>query len=152
MNKMTIVKSFLILLTASTILTSCDKDDDVTPDPAARLKFDWKIVDITTPKVNQPATDSSLLKACMSDDIVKFSNAGFDFQDGAAKCDSTIFPYAKGSWQYDLSNDSLRLAPTSVGKYMSWKITKLNDSVLTVRYTDSTNPAKKIAKSIYFKH
>lgn len=154
MIKNNISKLIALFVTAGIVLTSCDKDDDGTPDQVRRMMFNWKITDITTPKVNQPATDSSLYKACMADDVIKFSNTGFEFLDGANTCDTTIFPYAKGSWTYRLSGDSVQMASTqpAPGRYSSWKVLTLNDTLLKVRYTDSTNPAKKIQKTISFKH
>jgi hypothetical protein len=154
MIKNNISKFVALFVTAAVVLTACKKDDDnPVPGPVAKLMFNWKITDISTPKANDPATDSTLLKPCMADDIIKLSNTGFDFQDGANKCDSTIFNYSKGGWAYKTTGDSIQLAATSpAAKYTSWKIVTLNDSILKVRYTDSTNPAKKILKTISFKH
>ncbi|MBC7936268.1 MAG: lipocalin family protein [Rhizobacter sp.] len=153
MIKNNILKFAAIVFTAGVVLTSCEKDDDNGSDKVSKLKYNWKITHITTPKVGQPATDSSVFKACMNDDIIQFSNTGFDFKDGATVCDSTIFKYSKGSWAYKLSTDSIQLSATSpAAKYTSWKVVTLNDSILQVKYTDSTNPANKISKTISFKH
>jgi len=153
MIKNNISKFIAVFVTAGVVLSACKKDNDDTPSQVQRLMFNWKITDITTPKVNQPATDSTLYKACMADDIAALTNTGFDFQDGANKCDSTIFNYSKGTWAYKPSGDSIQLGATApANKYTSWKIVTLNDSVLKVRYTDSTNPAKKFVKTISFKH
>lgn len=154
MIKNNISKFVVLVITAAVVLTACKKDDDNNPTgPAAKLMYNWKLIAISTPKVNEPATDSSLLKPCMADDIIKFATTGFDFQDGATKCDSTIFNYSKGTWAYKASGDSIQLAASApAAKYTAWKVVTLNDSILTVRYTDSTNPAKKILKTISFKH
>lgn len=152
MTKSNILKFIAVTLTASAMLVACKKDENPIPDKASKLMFSWKITNITTPKLAQPETDSTLYKACMSDDVIKFTNTGFDFQDGATKCDSTIFNYAKGSWGYKIAADSIQLASTSPAKYTSWKVITLNDSILQVRYTDSVNPLKKINKTISFKH
>ena len=153
------IKKNIFLLFAATIiggiaLQSCKKNDKPTPlpDKVVKLMHDWKITDITTPKAGQPDVDSSVVKACSTDDIIKFSQAGFDFQDGATKCDSTVFPYAKGGWSYNLATDSIQLNATTPAKYMSWKVIKLNDSIMQVRYTDSLNPLNKLSKTISFKH
>ena len=149
-----IVKLLIVAIVSSTLFMACKKDDNTTPipDKVKKLMTTWKISSITTPKVNQPTVDSVILKACMSDDIILFNNAGFDFQDGAAKCDSSIFHYAKGSWVYQLTTDSIQLNATAPAKYVSWKVITLNDTLLQVKYTDSLNPTKKVSKKISFKH
>jgi hypothetical protein len=149
-----IIKLLIAVMASSALLMACKKDDKTTPVPekVKKLMGTWKITSITTPKKNEPDTDSSILKACMSDDVILFNNAGFDFQDGVSKCDSSIFHYAKGTWIYQLTSDSLQLNATAPGKYVSWKIVTLNDSLLLVKYTDSLNPANKVTKKITFKH
>lgn len=152
MIKSNILKFIAVTLTASAILLACKKDPIPAPDKASKLLFNWKITNITTPKAGQPDTDSTLYKACMSDDVIKFTNTGYDFQDGATKCDSTIFKYSKGSWTYKAAVDSIQLATYAPIKVTSWKVLTLNDSILKVRYTDSANPLKKVIKTISFKH
>ncbi|WP_153798657.1 hypothetical protein [Foetidibacter luteolus] len=139
------------------IFIACSKDDDPTPIPQIQrlTQKDWKITNITVPKTGTPAGDSTLFEECMEDDLVKFSTtAGFDFQDGTDKCDSSIFYYAKGIWGYDLSRDSIQLGTSNPtpSKYISWKVLTLNDSVLKVTYIDSLDPAKKLTKTISFKN
>ncbi len=133
-------------------MQACKKDNNGpdVPDKVKKLLFNWRITGITTP--SESGTDSSISKACMSDDLIKFTQAGFDFDDGAAKCDSTLFFYSKGNWAYKLTDDSIQLAATTPSKYLSWKVLLLNDSIMKVRYTDSLNPAKKLVKTISFKH
>jgi hypothetical protein len=152
MIKNNILKLIAVTLTASAIMVACKKDDNPAPNKANKLLFNWKITNITTPKASQPETDSTLYKACMSDDVIKFTSTGFDFQDGTTKCDSTIFNYSKGNWGYKIASDSIQLDATTPAKYTSWKVITLNDSILKVRYIDSANPAKKITKTISFKH
>jgi hypothetical protein len=149
-----IVKLLVAAMVSSTLFMACKKDDNPAPvpDKVKKLMNTWKITAISTPKKNQPDTDSSILKACMGDDVILFNNAGFDFQDGANKCDSSIFHYGKGSWAYQLTADSIQLNATAPGKYVSWKVITLNDSLLLVKYTDSLNPANKVVKKISFKH
>ena len=140
---------------SSNIFLACNKDNSTSnpiPDQVKKLMYDWKITDITTPKMTDPNADSVIYKACMSDDVIKFNSAGFDFQDGANKCDSLVYPYSKGVWAYDLTKDSIKLGATTPQKYMSWKVTKLNDSVMQVKYIDSTSSASKLTKTISFKH
>ena len=149
-----IVKFLAATLVCSTLVIACKKDDNGTPvpDKVKKLMATWKISSITTPKTGQPDSDSIITKACMSDDAIIFNTTGFDFQDGAVKCDSSIFRYAKGSWVYQLTTDSLQLNATAPGKYLSWKILVLNDTSLQVKYTDSLTPGKKMVKKISFKH
>ncbi|MDB5279559.1 MAG: hypothetical protein JWR61_4514 [Ferruginibacter sp.] len=153
MVKNSILKSVTLILTATVIFAACKKDDSpAVPDKVSKLMVPWKIKAITTPKAGQPAADSSIYKDCMSDDIIQFSNNGYDFQDGTVKCDSTAFRYSKGSWAYKIAADSIQLSSNAPVKYASWKVVTLNDTALVVRYTDSTNPATKIVKTISFKH
>lgn len=155
MTKKNISKVMACILAGTALLFACKKDSNptpVVPDKVKMILYDWKITSITTPKIGQPGTDSSILKSCMADDIIKFTTNGFDFQDGAIKCDSTVFHYAKGAWAYDLNKDSIQLRATAPAKYLSWKVVTLNDSIMKVTYTDSLNPEKKIAKTISFKH
>lgn len=153
MKQNNFLKSIVVVVASCLIFVACKKDDDINPvpDKASKLMFSWKITNITVPKVGQPATDSTVYKTCMSDDIIKFTSTGYDFQDGTAKCDSTIFPYSKGNWAYKIAADSIQLSSTAPVKYASWKIVILNDSMLQVKYTDSINPAKKVNKTISFK-
>jgi len=154
MKQNNFLKSIAVIVTSCLILVSCKKDDNIpsVPDKASKLMFNWKITNITIPKAGQPATDSTIYKTCMSDDIIKFTNTGYDFQDGTIKCDSTIFHYSKGSWAYKIATDSIQLSSTAPVKYASWKVIILNDSILQVKYTDSINPANKVNKTISFKH
>lgn len=153
MNKNKFIKFFSIALIGAAVFQACKKDDaPAIPDKVKKVMFDWQITNITTPKAGQPDVDSSLLKTCMSDDVISFTTTGFNFKDGTSKCDSTVFYYSKGDWAYNLANDSIQLNATTPAKYMSWKVVTLNDSVMKVRYTDSVNPANKILKTISFKH
>jgi hypothetical protein len=153
MKKTNIVKLLAGLFCCTAIFVACSKDPvDTTPAKVKKLMFDWKITAISVPKSGAPTTDSSLLKACMSDDIVRFNSTGFDFQDGASKCDTSIFYYSKGAWVYDLAADSIKLGATNPIKYRSWKVITLNDSILKVKFVDSLNPANKLTKTISFKH
>ena len=155
MNRKSISKLMACIFVCAGLLSACKKDDNPAPpmpDKVKKLLYDWKITNITTPKTGQPGTDSSILKACVADDVIKFNTAGFDFQDGANKCDSTLVRYAKGTWGYDLNKDSIQLHATAPAKYLSWKVITLNDSIMKVTYTDSLNPAKKVLKTISFKH
>ena len=152
MKKLVISKYFLVALIGLSFMQACDKNDDAPqiPDKVKKLMFNWKITGITTP--SEAGTDSSISKTCMTDDLVKFTQAGFDFDDGATKCDSTLFYYSKGQWAYKLADDSIQLAALTPAKYISWKVVLLNDSIMKVKYTDSLNPAKKLVKTVSFKH
>ena len=153
MKKTNILKMLAGAFCCTAVFVACSKDPvDNTPDKVKKLMTDWKITAISVPKAGAPETDSSLLKTCMGDDIIRFNAAGFDFQDGANKCDSSIFYYSKGSWAYDLAADSIKLGATNPVKYRSWKVITLNDSILKVKFIDSLNPANKVTKTISFKH
>lgn len=152
--KKNIFKFLVVLLSVNVLITSCDKDDNIpaTPDKVKKMMFDWKITAITVPKKTDASVDSSIIKTCSSDDLIKFNSSGFDFQDGTTKCDTSIFYYSKGAWSYDLTNDSIKLSATNPTKYMSWKVLTLNDSILKVKFIDSTNTANKLTKTVSFKH
>jgi hypothetical protein len=153
MKKINIFKLLAVALCCNAVFIACTKDPvDTTPEKVKQLMKDWKITAISVPKTGAPETDSSLLKTCMSDDIIRFNTAGFDFQDGTNKCDSSIFYYAKGGWAYDLAKDSIQLGATNPVKYRSWKVIILNDSILKVKFVDSINPVNKLTKTISFKH
>ncbi|MBN9299704.1 MAG: hypothetical protein J0I41_22065 [Filimonas sp.] len=150
------IVGFLTLAVAGSILfVACNKDKDETPLPAAIVKLtkgSWKINSITRPKITDPTQDSVISKPCTSDDSIAFAVQGtYVFSDGNTKCDSTIFPYSKGAWQYDLTKDSIRLGATNPSKYYSWKVLTLNDSVLKVNYIDSTVVTNKVTKTVLFK-
>jgi hypothetical protein len=151
-----IKKSLLKFLSGSIVtclvLVACNKDDNPYNDKERKMMHNWRITNITVPKSGDPATDSTVLKTCMNDDLIKFVNSGFDFQDGTNKCDSSIFRYAKGSWSYKTAGDSIQLFSTNPAKYTAWKILVLNDSILQVKYTDSVVPTNKVTKTISFKH
>ncbi|MBL0358575.1 MAG: hypothetical protein IPP72_17695 [Chitinophagaceae bacterium] len=153
MKHINIVKYVAVTVCSIALLAACKKDEaDKTPEKIKKMLYNWKITGISVPKANQPEIDSSLFKPCMNDDIIKFNTAGFDFQDGTTRCDSSIFYYIKGSWSFDLARDSVKLNATNPAKYVSWKVVTLNDSVLKVKFVDSLNPARKLNKSISFKH
>lgn len=153
MKYINIVKYAAVAVCSISLLAACKKDPvDNTPDKIKKMLYSWKITGISVPKANQPDVDSSLFKPCMNDDIIKFNNTAFDFQDGTTRCDSTIFYYSKGSWSFDLVKDSIKLSATNPSKYVSWKVVTLNDSILKVRFIDSLNPARKLNKTISFKH
>lgn len=152
------IKKNLIKFLSGSIVTclvfvACNKDDDNPfSEKERKMMHNWKMTNITVPKSGDPATDSAIIKACMNDDLIKFANSSFDFQDGATKCDSTIFNYAKGSWNYKVEGDSIQLFSTNPAKYTAWKILLLNDSILQVKYIDSLVPTNKVTKTISFKH
>jgi hypothetical protein len=152
MKKTNILKMLAMVVGYTAVFIACSKDPvDTTPDKVKKLMNDWKITAISVPKAGTE-TDSSLLKTCMADDIIRFNAAGFDFMDGTNKCDTSIFYYSKGSWAYDLAADSIKLGATNPTKYRSWKVITLNDSILKVKFIDSLNPANKLTKTISFKH
>lgn len=155
MKKQNLVKYFAVSVLAGLTFSACNNPDpEPLPEKLQKLiQTDWKIADITTPKKNAPGGDSSLLSACMTDDLSLFGTNGvFELRDGTVKCDSTVYNYSNGYWGYKTDVDSIQLAmvnPTS--KYVSWKVLTLNDSVLKVTYIDSTVTTNKITKTISFK-
>ncbi|MCP9751599.1 hypothetical protein [Ferruginibacter sp. HRS2-29] len=152
MKKTNILRLFALAIASGTLLMACDKDDapSLSPKVQKLVAKNWKVQSINVKLPND--ADSNVLKACTSDDIIQLTTSGFDFQDGATRCDSTAFFYAKGSWAINETTDSIHLNASSPAKYVSWKIVTLNDSVLKVTLTDSSNVARKLVKTIAFKH
>ena len=155
MKKQKLVKYLAVSVLAGLAFGACkNPDPEPLPEKVQKLiQTSWKIADITTPKKDAPGGDSSLLSACMADDLTLFgANGVFELRDGTIKCDSTVFNYSNGYWGYKTDVDSIQLAivnPSS--KYISWKVLTLNDSVLKVTYIDSAVAANKITKTISFK-
>lgn len=138
-------------------LVACSKDDDnaVVPPTKAQLLMQksWKIKDITVPKPSDVTKDSSVLKTCAADDLLSFGATTYNFSDSTIKCDSALFFYSKGTWQYVQTKDSINLTSTTpAGKFKAWKVVTLNDTLLKVNYTDSTVLSNKVLKTISFKH
>jgi len=158
MKKQKLIGLFAVAAFGGILFAACNKNDDPAPVPVQIQRLtqkDWTITAISTPRAGAPAEDSSILKDCMSDDKIKFSMvAGFELQDGTTKCDSTVFPYAKGNWGYRFDSDSIQFLTSApvANKYSSWKVLTLNDSVLKVRFIDSLNPAQKLTKTVSFKN
>jgi hypothetical protein len=141
---------------SSATFVACNKDES-TPQPVPEkvkklVKSAWKINNITVPSKVNPAEDSTLLKACMADDLINFTLTGYDFQDGAVKCDTTIFPYNKGNWVYRTDIDSLYLSTSVANKDIRWKVAEVTDTTLRINWLDSISPASKQVKTIRFKH
>ena len=100
------------------------------------------LVDVSAP--------SSILEPCMVDDTLKITaDNKFDFQEGTLVCSPKTLPYGKGQWTYDLKTDSLTLTINTPAKKMSWKITKLDDTIMEGTTTDLS---QKYRKDITFKH
>ena len=155
MNTKHVINLLLGATFATFSLVACNKDDDATPLPEKvqkLLKADWKIDNITVPSKTNPAEDSTLLNACMADDIIKFSTVGYDFQDAANKCDTSVFPYFKGSFTFDVAQDSIFLSTANVNKPIRWKVALLTDTELRINWWDSISPTNKQLKTIKMKH
>ncbi|MBG9377611.1 hypothetical protein I5907_15305 [Panacibacter sp. DH6] len=155
MKKQKLVRYLAVSVLAGLAFGACkNPDPEPLPEKVQKLiQTDWKIVDITTPKKETPGGDSSLLSACMTDDMTLFgANGVFELRDGTVKCDSTVFNYSNGYWGYKTDVDSIQLAIVNpASRYVSWKVLTLNDSVLKVTFIDSTVAANKITKTISFK-
>ncbi len=156
MKSKNIVKLLSLAMVGGLVFAACkkDKNEEVVPAQIKALtQKGWKVKDITVPQAGDGSKDSSILKACAADDSLAFSLTGsYQFSDGTTKCDSTILFYSKGNWSYDLAKDSILLGATTPAKRLSWKVLKLNDTMLQVKYIDSLVPPKKITKTISFKH
>ncbi len=145
----TMMCSFLIGFTA------CDKDDKPVSAKERQLSAkEWKITDITRPKISNTSQDSSIMKACTGDDRLVFGINGnsrpFQLKDNTNKCDSTIFYYDNGSWAINGAQDQVQL--TGARRTQKWKILLLNDSILRVQWRDSISTSNNVLKTISLKN
>lgn len=138
-------------------LVACDKDKDETPLTAKEKQLtarEWKITDITRPKISNPSQDSSIVKTCTSDDRLFFgvngNNKSFQLKDNTVKCDSTIFFYDNGNWVINTAQDQVQL--NGARRVQKWNILILNDSILKVQWRDSTSTTNNILKTISLKN
>lgn len=142
--------SFCFLL----MLVSCKKDNDEQPLTVKEKQLtarEWKITDITRPKISNPAQDSSIVKTCTSDDRLVFrTNKSFQLQDNTVRCDSTIFFYDNGTWVINTAQDQVQLNGTR--RVQKWQIVMLNDSIMKVQWRDSTSTTNNILKTISLKN
>lgn len=138
-------------------MVACSKDDDNAVVPPTKTQLltqkGWKIKDITIPRITDATKDSSVLKTCAADDLLSFGATTYNFSDSTTKCDSALFFYSKGTWQYVQAKDSINLTSTTpAGKFQAWKVVTLNDTLLKVNYTDSSVLTNKVLKTLSFKH
>jgi hypothetical protein len=147
------LKLSLPLLLMTAVIVSCDKDDD---DPTQRESLltarEWKITDITRKKITDPATDSSILKACTTDDrlVFTFGGHGYQLRDNTTKCDTSIFAYGNGNWNF--SNNETDLQLSGGARAQKWKVLTLNDSILKVEWRDSISTTNNVLKVISLKN
>ena len=136
------------------ILVSCDKDKDDQPLTAKEKQLtvrEWKITDITRPKISNPSQDSSIVKTCTSDDRLFFgTNKSYQLKDNTVRCDSTIFFYDNGNWLINTVQDQVQL--NGARRVQKWQILMLNDSIMKVQWRDSTSVSNNILKTISLKN
>lgn len=136
-------------------LQSCDKEETTLTAKEKQLTArEWKITDITRKKTTDPTQDSSIHKACTTDDRLVFSmngnNRSFQLKDNTAKCDSAIFFYDNGNWAFNNLQDQIQL--TGAKRTQQWKILLLNDSILRVQWRDSLSTTNNVLKIISLKN
>ena len=136
------------------ILASCKKDKDEQPLTVKEKQLtarEWKITDITRPKISNPTQDSSIVKTCTSDDRLFFgTNKSFQLKDNTVRCDSTIFFYDNGNWVINTAQDQVQL--NGARRVQKWQILLLNDSIMKVQWRDSTSTTNNILKTISLKN
>lgn len=135
--------------------TACDKDDEpVTAKERQISAKEWKITDITRPKILNTSQDSSIMKACTGDDRLVFGINGntrsFQLKDNTSKCDSTIFFYDNGNWAINGAQDQVQL--NGARRTQKWKILLLNDSIMKVQWRDSISTSNNVLKTISLKN
>ncbi len=150
MNFKNIIKGSFVLAIASFSLIACSKDDNDNLPQKVKLLInkDWKIK-----KVNVIATDNSetsVYKNCMTDDVLKFTTANYNFSDGTTACDSTILPYFASTYTINTTTDSLFLKAKTTNHIQKMKITKLTADSLIVRWTDDANSSAVVVKELGF--
>ena len=149
MKKHLVIYSALFIGTAA--LFGCIKGNEQSPREKLLTAKEWKLFDITRKSILNPNQDSSILKACTSDDRIRFSaNKHFGFYDNTTTCDTTIFQYDSGSWRFFNSENALFLDGNR--KDQTWSVLTLNDSILKVQWFDSVSVENKILKTITLKN
>lgn len=146
------LKLALPLLMMTTIMISCDKDDN---DPTLRetqlTQREWKITEITRKKITDPAADSSILKACTNDDRLVFTPGhGYQLKDNTTKCDTSIFAYGTGNWNFTNAENEIQLGGGA--RAQKWKVLTMNDSILRVEWRDSLSTTNNVLKVISLKN
>ena len=135
------------------VIVSCGKDKDNLTAKEKQLTIrEWKITDITRPKISNPAQDSSIMKTCSSDDRLAFGggNKPFNLKDNTTKCDTSIFSYDNGIWSMNAAQDQVKL--TGARRVQIWKVLLLNDSLMKVLWRDSLSVANNVLKTISLKN
>jgi hypothetical protein len=132
---------------------ACEKTDSgssLTPAQKALTGRIWQLQSLTVPQISDPSKDSSIIQPCADSALLAFDVYGrFQFADGSKNgCDSTAVPYDKGIWALSLDNDSLLLKGT---RTITWKLEKLNDTIITATFRDSISPTENWLKKITLK-
>lgn len=141
---------------AALFFAACQKTDNgptLTPQEKALTGISqqkvWKLQSLTVPKWDDPTKDSSITKSCSDSALMAFdAYKAYQLADASKGCDSTIVPYAKGTWALSAGSDSLVLQ--GARKFV-WKIEKLNDTILKATFRDSISPEKNWLKTITLK-
>lgn len=137
-----------------TILISCKKDKDEQPLTAKEKQLtarEWKIIDITRPKISNPSQDSSIVKICTYDDRLFFgTNKSFQLKDNTVRCDSAVFFYDNGNWGFNATQDQVQL--NGARRVQKWQILTLNDSIMKVQWRDSSSVSNNVFKTISLKN
>ena len=143
---------FALLLT-----TSCNKDDDATPDKAKLLtNGSWKMSAMTVdPPIDWfgiPVTDVfAKLPTCVTDDFAVFkTNGTVIYDEGASKCEPADPQTSNGTWSLNTAQTILTL--TNDGETENWTIATLTTTTFKadfkvteegVTYTFSVTFVKK---------
>jgi hypothetical protein len=126
-------------LFALLFITSCKKDDPVTPDKTALLTGgSWKLSAMTVdPAIDWYGTPVKnvfpQLPACLKDDLTIFKANGIvNYDEGASKCDPNDPQTTSGTWAFNPEETILSI--TADGETTSWDITKLTSTTVAADY------------------
>lgn len=125
--------SFILLSLAVFSFTSCNKNDNETPEPkpttAELLMGSWLTTKIEVRSDGVTTDATSFLDPCEVDDLMIFEKDGvFKFDEGATKCDDADPQTTTGSWKL-ISNDK-KITITEDGVPQKLTIIRVNNTEL----------------------
>ncbi|HMR91099.1 MAG TPA: hypothetical protein PKC69_02250 [Chitinophagaceae bacterium] len=147
------MKRIAAFIIVALLATACMKNMEQGPSQREQQLYSrqWKLVEVSQKSQADPSADSSILKGCHADDVIRLSaNGEFAILDNQSTCDSGILKYDAGIWLISLDQQKLLLSGQRGEKL--WNITTLNDSVLQVTWLDSISASDKTLKTILMKN
>jgi hypothetical protein len=135
------LKTLVVMLGAVALFstTSCNKDDDATPDKVKILTGgQWQLTAMTAdPAIDwfgTPVTNVyAQLPACIKDDLTIFKTDGkVNFDEGPSKCQPNDPQTTTGTWTFNTTQTVLSV--TQDGETESWDVSELKDKTFKADY------------------